>query len=63
MREEEGTGGTPKPRYKGTELADVARDVYKTNIQSRNRADKIDDVEKKAPQNDPGQPSTIARSK
>ena len=47
----------PKPRYQGHELADVARTVYRDNIKSRDRADKIDNVEKKDPKD---QPSTIA---
>jgi hypothetical protein len=50
----------PEPRYKGTELADVARGVYRDNIKSRDRKDKIDDVQKKDPADKANTPSTIA---
>jgi hypothetical protein len=50
----------PKPRYEGVELADVARGVYRDNIKSRDRKDKIDDVQKKDPADKANTPSTIA---
>jgi hypothetical protein len=56
-KEKEVVQEAPKPHYEGTELAEIARGVYRTNIKSRDRSDKIDDVEKKVPED---QPSTIA---
>jgi hypothetical protein len=50
----------PEPRYKGTELADLARGVYRDNIKSRDRKDKIDAVQKKDPADKANTPSTIA---
>jgi hypothetical protein len=52
--------GELKPHYEGTELADLARTVYRSNIKSRDRADKIADVQKKDPADNAGTPSTIA---
>ena len=52
--------GELKPHYEGVELADLARTVYRSNIKGRDRADKIDNVEKKDPAGTAGTPSTIA---
>ena len=52
--------GELKPHYEGVELADVARNVYRSNIKGRDRSDKIDNVEKKDPAETAGTPSTIA---
>ena len=47
----------PVPRYKGVDLADLATSVYKDNIKSRDREDKIKNVVDKKPVE---QPNTIA---
>jgi hypothetical protein len=49
-----------KPHYEGTELADTALSVYRDNIKSRDRADKIDAVQRKDPADKANTPSTIA---
>ena len=49
----------PKPHYEATELADLARSVYRDNIKSRDRKDKIDKVAEKDPAG-VEQPNTIA---
>ena len=45
-----------KPHYEGTELAEVARKVYRDNVAPKVRKA----VEKRAPESYGGQPSTIA---
>ena len=52
--------GELKPRYEGTELADLARTVYRDNIKGRDRKDKIDAVQRKDPADAANTPSTIA---
>jgi hypothetical protein len=49
-----------KPHYEGVELADLARTVYRDNIKSRDRKDKIDAVQRKDPADRANTPSTIA---
>ena len=59
-QEKEVVQEAPKPRYEGTELADLARGVYRDNIKSRDRKDKIDNVEKADPATKGDQPNTMA---